>query len=72
MSFPATRAVPAVGASTVASMRRVVLFPAPFGPRRPKTSPCQQVKVIPSAATIFPTRWSGKTLVRSTASGRRG
>ena len=34
-SCPATSARPPVGRSSVASMRTVVLFPAPFGPRKP-------------------------------------
>ncbi len=34
-SCPATSARPPVGRSRVASMRTVVLFPAPFGPRNP-------------------------------------
>jgi hypothetical protein len=32
---PATRAVPAVGGSSVVSINTVVDFPAPFGPRKP-------------------------------------
>src|SRR5580704_6673801 len=36
---PATEAEPAVGANSVPSVRTVVVFPAPFGPRNPKTSP---------------------------------
>ena len=35
MSCPATRAVPAVGGSSVVSISTVVDFPAPFGPRKP-------------------------------------
>ena len=36
---PATEAEPEVGANSVPSVRTVVVFPAPFGPRNPKTSP---------------------------------
>ena len=36
---PATVAEPEVGAMSVPSVRTVVVFPAPFGPRKPKTSP---------------------------------
>ena len=36
---PATVAVPDVGAISVPSVRTVVVLPAPFGPRKPKTSP---------------------------------
>jgi len=35
----ATCAVPEVGLISAPNMRRVVVFPAPFGPRKPKTSP---------------------------------
>ena len=38
-SGPATVAVPEVGAMSVPNVRTVVVFPAPFGPRNPKTSP---------------------------------
>src|SRR5439155_549242 len=37
-SKPLTVAEPAVGRSSVQSMLIVVVFPAPFGPRKPKTS----------------------------------
>ena len=35
MSKPATRAVPAVGGSSVVSISTVVDLPAPLGPRKP-------------------------------------
>ena len=35
MSKPATSARPSVGAISVTSMRTVVDFPAPLGPRKP-------------------------------------
>jgi hypothetical protein len=37
--IPATVAEPDVGAMSVPSVRTVVVLPAPFGPRKPKTSP---------------------------------
>jgi hypothetical protein len=37
--IPATVAKPDVGAMSVPSVRTVVVFPAPFGPRNPKISP---------------------------------
>ena len=37
--IPATVAEPEVGASRVPSVRTVVVLPAPFGPRKPNTSP---------------------------------
>jgi hypothetical protein len=36
---PATVADPDVGASRVPRVRTVVVLPAPFGPRKPNTSP---------------------------------
>ena len=35
MSWPATRAVPELGGSSVVSMSTVVDLPAPLGPRNP-------------------------------------
>src|ERR1051325_5451092 len=39
MSWPQMVTVPAVGRMRPTSMRMVVVFPAPFGPRKPNTSP---------------------------------
>ena len=44
-SAPATVASPAVGVISVASIRSVVVLPAPFGPRKPKISPALDVEV---------------------------
>ena len=44
-SAPATVAVPDVGASSVASIRSVVVLPAPLGPRKPKIAPSSTVEV---------------------------
>src|SRR2546430_12988949 len=49
-SMPRTRIVPLVGMSRVASIFIVVVFPAPFGPRRPKISPGSTTRSIPSTA----------------------
>ena len=38
-------ASPPAGASSVASIRRVVVLPAPFGPRKPKISPASTCEV---------------------------
>jgi hypothetical protein len=38
-SWPATEALPPVGGSSVQSILTMVDLPAPFGPRKPKTSP---------------------------------
>src|SRR4051794_5360803 len=34
----------------------VVDFPAPFGPRKPKNSPCATWRFTPSTATVCPNR----------------
>ena len=49
-SAPATVAVPAVGSSSVVSIRRVVVLPAPFGPRKPTISPASTVRSTPRTA----------------------
>src|SRR5690606_34768104 len=53
-SNPTTVAVPDVGSSKPHSMRMVVVFPEPFGPSSPKTSPRQITRSSPSTATIDP------------------
>src|ERR1035441_4474526 len=55
-SNPATSACPDVGLSSPQSMRIVVDLPAPFGPRKPKTSPLRTARLIRSTATKFPNR----------------
>jgi hypothetical protein len=42
--------LPEVGFKKPVSMRRVVVFPAPLGPRRPRISPFRTLKEIPSTA----------------------
>ena len=37
--IPATIAAPELGAISVPNVRTVVVLPAPFGPRKPNTSP---------------------------------
>ena len=53
-SWPNTRAVPSVGSRIVASMRSVVVFPAPLAPSKPYMLPGWQVKLTFSTATIRP------------------
>src|SRR5450759_293047 len=48
---PATVALPPLGGSSVASMRSVVVLPAPFGPRNPKISPECTVRSTPATAS---------------------
>src|ERR1035441_5530286 len=54
--MPATVAEPEVGAMSVPSVRTVVVFPAPFGPRKPNTSPWPISKETSSNATRSPKR----------------
>ena len=46
----ATVAEPAVGRSSVVSIRSVVVLPAPLGPRKPTTSPSSTLRSTPSTA----------------------
>src|SRR5215208_5855969 len=48
------RALPCDGFSSPASMRSVVVLPAPFGPRKPKISPRSTRKLRPSTAGTPP------------------
>ena len=47
---------PPVGRRTVLSIRRVVVLPAPLGPRRPKTAPGRHSKLTPETAGTQPRR----------------
>ena len=60
---PATEKSPEVGSRMVVSSRMVVVFPAPLGPSRPRTSPGAVVKLRVSTAVRVPYR-----LVRRSAS----
>ena len=53
-SIPATLALPAVRGSRVQSIRTVVVFPAPFGPRKPNTSPAATSRSISRTASMPP------------------
>src|ERR1700722_14976045 len=57
--IPATTADPEVGAIRVPRIRTVVVLPAPFGPRKPNTSPRATVNDTSATAVREP-----KTLVR--------
>src|SRR5688572_27576487 len=54
MSCPMTDADPASGASSVASIRMVVVLPAPFGPSTPYTEPPRTARSTPSTARTSP------------------
>src|SRR6185437_13984889 len=57
-SAPATRASPSSGDSKVANILSVVVFPAPFGPRKPKISPSATLRSTPAtASTTAVLRW---------------
>ena len=45
---------PLVGRISPASIRKVVVFPAPFGPRNPTISPSLMLKLILSTAALRP------------------
>ncbi len=53
-SKPQTSAVPDVGSMNPASIRMVVDFPAPLGPRKPRTSPLAIDMEISSTARSGP------------------
>src|SRR6185437_10965664 len=50
-------ALPDVGATRPRSIRRVVVLPAPFGPRKPTMDPRCTVKLRSSTATMLPKRF---------------
>jgi hypothetical protein len=54
MSKPAISAVPSVGGMKPVRIRIVVVFPAPFGPRKPTTSPFSTLNETSSTATRSP------------------
>src|SRR5262245_31543315 len=54
-------AVPRVGVIIVDSIRSVVVFPAPFAPSKPKTSPSRHWNETLSTARISP-RYSSKNV----------
>src|SRR5437016_10609103 len=51
-SNPATLAVPSVGGRKQVRTRIVVVFPAPFGPRKPTICPFSTSKEMLSTATV--------------------
>src|SRR6188474_1905924 len=57
-SSPRTVSVPSVTGETQPIMRIVDVFPAPFGPRKPKASPLWRSKSMPSTATKSPKRFT--------------
>ncbi len=49
---PSTRALPDVGLSRPDSIFKTVVLPAPFGPRKPTSSPSSMEKLTSSAARV--------------------
>ena len=64
-STPLTQAVPPVRRTRVVRIPTVVVFPAPFGPSSPSTSPRRTAKLTPSTAFTFALRYR---LIRSRTS----
>ncbi len=55
-SRPKSSTLPSVGRISPRSIRSEVVFPAPFGPRYPKTSPRSTVRSTPATAVSSPYR----------------
>src|SRR2546428_1002850 len=53
-SYPSTLAWPPVGFRRHSRISTVVVFPAPFGPRKANTSPLVRLKDIPLTAMLSP------------------
>src|SRR5213596_2819679 len=53
-SYPRTSACPPVGFRRHSKISTVVVFPAPFGPRKANTSPFVRLNDIPLTATLSP------------------
>src|SRR5437899_1734067 len=53
-STPKSEAEPAVGFTNPSSTFIVVVLPAPFGPRKPKTSPVLTLRLRPFTAVLTP------------------
>ena len=54
---PRTAQLPDVGERKPISVRIVVVFPAPFGPRKPNTSPAATLRLNPETAVSEPYRF---------------
>src|SRR5688572_22109527 len=63
MGAPRRDALPEVGATRPSSILMEVVFPAPFGPRKPNTSPCATCRVRASTAA-----WSPNTFLSPSVS----
>src|SRR5262245_33203912 len=54
--YPLTQASPPDGGSRPVRSLMIVVFPLPFGPRNPKTSPCATRRFTPPTAVKSPKR----------------
>jgi hypothetical protein len=54
IGFPPSATLPSPGWSTPETRRSSVLFPEPFGPRRPRTSPGAAASEMPSSTQPAP------------------
>src|SRR6267143_1654061 len=70
MSCPPTVTLPAVGGMNPVIMRMVVDFPAPFGPRKPSTSPRSTVNEMPSTARFGPNAFTSLSIFIMLKEGR--
>ena len=61
--LPSILALPAVGVTSPSSIRRVVVLPAPLGPRNPTTVPWSTSKLRSSTATTSPKRLVSPSMV---------
>ena len=59
--------LPLSGRSTSRQTRIVVVFPAPFAPRNPKTSPGPTEKLTPSSARTVPNVLTRESMTSVTA-----
>src|SRR6185503_21058981 len=69
---PSTSIVPPLGWIRPSAIRIVVVLPAPFGPRKPNSSPRSTVRSRPSTAASSPYRLLRPTaLIADVTEGRR-
>src|SRR5512138_537240 len=66
-SKPAMRTCPRSGRASPTSMRIVVVFPAPFGPRNPKTSPAESSNETSETTSRLPNRFVRPSALNTTA-----
>ncbi len=68
-SWPQTIAVPLVGADRVASIRTIVVLPAPLGPSRDVTVPASTRRSMWSTATRSPKRLVSPSVMTVSSGG---